>query len=285
MGNSTSKIFFKKRDGTEAPLTIDNDLKSVFDRAKERNKRNWDYLAIVAGLPGSGKSTFVNNTCAPYCCPWFSEKYICFSADEFIRVTSNCKEYSAVTLDESFASLNSRLMFNPDFLRIINHLQIIRQKRLFIFICLPNFFDLAKNIAIFRASHLFVPYEDEGGKRGNFLAFGRKEKRELYVKGLKFMDYQAARANFHGRFFHNSLVISEEVYEEKKKTHLLAQNKKLAPKEKRKEDLAIPVYRLWKEKDIKQEELGKIFNKSKRWVEVLVARAKDLTESQRQTIV
>ncbi|GAG94284.1 unnamed protein product, partial [marine sediment metagenome] len=181
-------------------------------------------------------------TGARYCCPWFDEAYIAFTDDEFIKITNNCPEFSSVVLDESFVSLNSRITMSAAFIRIINHLQIIRQKHLFIFLCLPNFFDLSKGVAIFRANHLFVTYATTTGDRGRFVAFGKDEKRELYVKGNKFMNYNAVRANYKGRFTRNDNIIPEKLYERLKLNHLMAQQKVVEeknPKKQRNEEICV----------------------------------------------
>jgi adenylate kinase family enzyme len=208
-------------NGTEVRIHLlhKETLDNVIHRVKNKN---WDYVCIIAGLPGSGKSTLAR-TCAKYCCPWFDLTHVAFTADEFIEITNNCAEYSSVILDESFESLNSRTTMTPDFLKVINHLQIIRQKHLFIFLCLPNYFDLAKNVAIFRASHLFVTYPTEKGDRGRFLAFDRDTKRQLFVKGMKYMDYNCIKANYVGDFWKNEGIIDEEAYEGMKVSHLKQQ--------------------------------------------------------------
>jgi len=208
---------------TPCQFTIDGILKENLDVAIHRvKKQNWDYVAIISGIPGSGKSTF-SRTIARYCCPWFNEKYIAFTSEEFVKITNNCPEYSAVVLDESFQSMNARVTMTKAFLRIVNHLQIIRQKHLFILLCLPNFFDLSKNIAIFRSSHLFITYSSTDGLRGRFLAFSRDGKRRLYIKGGKFLDYNAIKSNFRGKYSRNPNIIDERVYEKMKIQHLKAQ--------------------------------------------------------------
>lgn len=203
---------------------MDGYLKDNMDRAIKRVKKGWDYVAIVSGLPGSGKSQFAQGL-ARYCCPTFDENYIAFSAEDFITLTNNCPEYSSIVLDESFQSLNSKVGMSSDFLRIINHLQLVRQKHLFIFLCLPNFFDLSKGVAIFRASHLFIAY-DVDDVRGSFIAFDRDGKRKLFIKGSKFLDYNAQPSNFHGKF-RKCGAIDEEVYEKLKREHLMAQDERL----------------------------------------------------------
>ena len=186
-------------DGTPCTFYMDSTLANNFDAVIKRVKRGWDYCACTSGLPGVGKSNFSFN-CARYCCEWFDKSYVTFTAQEFIKVTSECSEYSSVVLDESFATLNTRISNSKDFLQICNHLSILRQKHLFIFLNIPNFFDLNKSIALWRCSHLFVVYANEEGYRGRFIAFDRPSKRELYVDGSKYIDYECVDGNFTGRF-------------------------------------------------------------------------------------
>ena len=226
MGSVAKIIIGKNKDGTNKILKLDRLLKPELDKVRIRvKKKNWDYVALVAGIPGSGKSTLAR-TLARYFCRWFDVSYVAFSGDDFIEITNNCPEYSSVILDESFASLNSKVSMSEDFVKIINHLQLIRQKHLFIFLCLPNFFDLAKGISIFRSSHLFVTYADKIGNRGHFLVFDRDNKRKLYVKGGKYMNYNAQKANFYARFWRNDGIIDINKYNTMKEDHMKAQNDK-----------------------------------------------------------
>ena len=218
------KVAFQGGDPNRR-ITIEAKLLEELKNVKQMvTKRQWDYVCCVAGIPGTGKSTLASWTIAPYLCPWFDLSYVCFEADEFIRKTNSCPEYSAVVLDESFADLNSRTTMTKAFQKIINHLQIIRQKHLFIILCLPNFFDLSKSIAIFRLSHLFVcTTNKDTGKRGSFLAFGRQRKRELYIKGGKYVNYNAVRANFPGEYRKNRDLFDYKAYEVMKLEHLYRQ--------------------------------------------------------------
>ena len=233
-------------------------LNDVIKRVKEKN---WDYVAIVAGLPGAGKSTMAQ-TLAKYCDETFDESKIAFSDEDFIRITNEVPEYSSVILDESFQSLNAKISMSSAFLRIINHLQIIRQKHLFVFLCLPNFFDLSKGVAVFRASHLYVAYPNEVGDRGRFLAFDRDAKRELYIRGSKYMNYNAIKANYFGQFWEND-VVPEKLYERMKLTHLQSQGKdnKTTTKKENQRDALINYLR--KEHSHSTDELMNITNLSR----------------------
>jgi hypothetical protein len=237
-------------------------------------KKNWDYVGIIAGYPGTGKSVF-SRTIAKFCCPWFDEKYIAFTADEFIEITNKCKPYSAVVLDESFQSLNVRVTMSAAFLKIINHLQIIRQKNLFIILCLPNFFDLSKHVAVWRSEHLFVTYEFDGGKRGRFLAFGKEEKKRLYIAGTKYMNYNAVQCNFVGNYALNDDILSEEAYQVKKRKHLMEQQAQIEDKEE-KGKLIGKIVENFNQAGFSVEETAKLTGKSVRTI-YLVSKSRGLS--------
>jgi hypothetical protein len=191
----------------------------------------------VSGIPGVGKSTF-GQALAKFFDPNFESNQICFTAKEFKDKTSNGTTGQAFILDESFADLNSSLSKNPEFVALVNHLQLIRQKNLFLILILPDFFSLAKNIALFRSSHLFVPYSEDYS-HGDVAIFDREAKRKLYVKGKPYVDYQAEppnfRCDFKGHWFCNL-----EDYLARKDKHLksLAQVKEKGKRASQQRDLA-----------------------------------------------
>ena len=224
----------KDIEGNPAEFYLDGFLKEALDLAKYRvYKKNFDYVALVCGVCGSGKSTMIRSV-AKFCDENFSHKNICFSAEEFISLSNSLPEYSAIVLDESFSDLSTSVTRSKQFQRIVNHLQLIRQKKLFIFLLLPNFFDLSKGIAIFRSNHLFVVYSNDEGDRGYFNAYDKTNKRLLYIKGSKFINYHAQKPNFFGRYTLEKKIIDINDYELAKKNHLLSQD--LILKEKNTKD-------------------------------------------------
>lgn len=218
---------FKDDNKNDVESYIDENLKKNLDEVKDSVlKKGWDYVAVVSGIVGVGKSTFAQKICKYLDSSFNTKERICFKAmgeDGFLERTTKGTLGQAFMLDESFADLNTRMSKGSDFVKIINHLQLIRQRGLFLILCLPNFFDLSKGVAVFRASHLFVVYHD-GFNRGYFCAYGRDEKRKLYVKGSKYMDYNAEKPNFRGRFT-KEWVADLKLYEELKYAHLQAQAK------------------------------------------------------------
>jgi len=215
---------------------LDANLRKNLDNVKNAVlHKNFDYLSIIAGNCGVGKSTLAQQICKYLDNSFNTKDRICFTGigkEGLIKRTSNAKLGQAFMLDESFASMNTKLSRNYEFMKIVNHLQLIRQKGLFIILCLPNFFDLNKGIAIFRASHLFVVYTRESYNRGYFAAFDRERKKELYVKGIKFLNYHAVKPNFRGRFV-KKWVTDFKLYEKLKAEHLIEQGKEGEPKTKK----------------------------------------------------
>lgn len=204
--------------GYEKKLYIPDAIATNLNKSKIAvNTKGWDYVCIVSGIPGVGKSTF-GQALAKYLDPDFESWQICFTAEEFKEKTSLGKKGQAFMLDESFADMNSNVCRSPEFNALVNHLQLIRQKNLFLILILPDFFSLAKNIALFRASHLFVPYSVEY-KHGDVAVFDREAKRQLYIKGKPFVDYQCVppnfRCDFQGHWF-----CDVEDYKKRKDEHL-----------------------------------------------------------------
>jgi adenylate kinase family enzyme len=214
-------MVYIKVDGFEKPLRVHDTLYKNLEKVKHSViKRGWDYVAIVSGLPGAGKSTFAHQICKSLD-PTFNEDRICFTAKDFREKTSFGNKGEAYMLDESFADMNANLSRDPEFIATVNHLQLIRQRNLFLILVLPDFFSLQKTIAIFRSSHLFVVYATDYD-RGSFAVFDRGTKRELYIKGKQFLNYQIIPPNFRGNFS-DEWFINFDKYEKEKLKHLQEQ--------------------------------------------------------------
>jgi hypothetical protein len=269
-------VDFVTDSGETVKHHIDGYLKSNLDIIKDSVlNKGWDYVAVVSGIPGVGKSTLAQVICK-YLDPTFNTKdRICFSGtgeNGLMERTSNAELGQAFMLDESFEAMNTKVSRSGEFVRIMNHLQLIRQKGLFIILCLPNFFDLNKTIAIFRTSHLFVVYHDKF-KRGFFSGFGRDEKRMLYVKGNKFINYNCVMPNFRGNFT-KEWIADQKLYDEIKLAHLKEQatgkEELISPKDEK-------FYNLVKysfDKGIKTKVLADICGCSQRWIEEIIRKAR-----------
>ena len=208
----------KKKQLYIADLIAENLRRTKLAVARE----DWDYMAIVGGIPGVGKSTFAQ-AIAKFLDPNFEQDQICFTAKDFVDKTEKGNKGQAFMLDESFADMNSSLYKDPEFVALLNHIQAVRQKNLYLIIVLPDFFILIKNVAVFRASHLFVPYTKDYS-RGDVAVFDREAKRQLYFKGKKECDYKAVHPNFYTDF-QMHWFCDKKKYDERKLKHLTEQKK------------------------------------------------------------
>lgn len=212
-------------EGTETKMYLNETLANNLRRVRVSVlAKGWDYVAVVSGLPGVGKSTLAQQI-AHFLDPTFNVDRICFTGKEFRQKTATGTKGQAFILDESFADFNTSLSKDPEFMATINHLQLIRQNNLFLILVLPDFFSLTKNVAIFRSSHLFVPYSEDY-EHGKVAIFDREAKRLLYIKGKQFCNYQAWAPNFR-TMFNNDWYIDRVEYDKRKRQHLLDQSKKI----------------------------------------------------------
>jgi len=185
----------------EGSIYMDGMLHESFSHAKSiMKKKNIDLVIVCSGYPGAGKSKLISQI-ASFCDPSFSENRMWQTTEDFIEAVKNEDQVlKAHVLDEAWEGLSSGQVRRKIGRTLINIMNVIRQKRLFIFIVLPDFFDLSKNIAIFRSRWLIHCYSQEFGSVGTFVAFNQASKKQLYIRGKKFEDYNAWPADFIGTF-------------------------------------------------------------------------------------
>lgn len=187
-------------DGGIHEYYMDGGKKANFDSIKKFVYKDWDMCFIYSGPEGAGKSTMCFQD-AKYLDPTFNIDRICFKPQDFedkIKKENFLKKGNALVLDEGFV-LNARASMTEINRKFLSVLAECRQKNLFLFIVLPNFFDLDRNLALWRSRGLFYVYHDRM-ERGYFKYFSYEKKKKLYIAGKKFFNYSAVRHDFIGRF-------------------------------------------------------------------------------------
>lgn len=209
-----------KDDGETAPLWIDGLLEKNLNVIKDKIKQDWDFVFVVDGIEGCGKSVFAQQA-ALYCDPTLDITRICFSPEDFKKAIIEAEKYQAVVYDEAYAGLNSRQTMTQTNRAIVSMLAEIRQKNLFVFIVLPTFFDLDKNVALWRSRGLFHIHLGKNFERGYWKFYNQTTKKYLYLKGKKLYDYTAKSAmpNLKGKFL-KGYVVDEKEYRNQKKASL-----------------------------------------------------------------
>ena len=164
-------------------------------------KKDKDYVLVIDGMEGSGKSTFAFQI-GKYVDNTLNINRICFDAESFREAIYKAKKGQCIIYDEAFTGLSSRSSLSGVNRMLVSLMMQMRQKNLFIIIVLPTFFLLDKYVAIFRARTLLHVYES-GGRRGYFKVYNQKLKKLLFLKGKLTYEYhpKKIRVKFRGRFY------------------------------------------------------------------------------------
>lgn len=219
-------------NSTTEEYYMDGVLRDNLDAVKPHVKKSWDMAFIISGIEGGGKSTLAFQ-CARYVSgARFTLDHVCFNVEDFMeKITREnfLLPGDSLILDEGFV-INARASMTKLTRMFLSIMSECRQKQLFLFIIIPNFFDMDKNIALWRSRGLFYIYHD-AMERGYFKFFSYEKKKKLYVLGKKFFNYQATKPNFIGRFT-KYLPVDEEEYK-RRKLKAFELRQKVTPQEDR----------------------------------------------------
>ncbi|MFQ3275114.1 MAG: excisionase family DNA binding protein [Candidatus Nanohaloarchaea archaeon] len=118
------------------------------EHIKENNK---DFLFVVAGEEGTGKSA-LSLMMAKHLDPNFDvEKQVAFSSQEFRRKASQLEPFKPIIFDEAIEGLYSRNAVTKENKKTIQFLRKCREMNLIIFLNLPQLSELDKPIRKHRA--------------------------------------------------------------------------------------------------------------------------------------
>jgi len=110
---------------------------------------------------------------------------IVFTFDQFIKAIDTAKPKQAIVFDEAVTTMNAQDAAAEFQKTLIKKMTMIRKKRLFIFIIIPNIFMLRRYFAVARARALIHFYTPDGIDRGYFKFYNYEDKRKLYFDGWK----------------------------------------------------------------------------------------------------
>jgi len=186
-----------------------------FNRLRKKN----DYVIVIVGREGFGKTTLETQLCA-IIDPHFTLNRLCFTGEEVLNSFKNGNPLDAIGIDEGAFSLFSREAMVQTQRDMIKLIMAIRKKCFFIVICCPSYKDLDSYIRNHRVAMLFDIRE-----RGKFQAyigdalayvnqFIQQKKRISEIKvDMKHSWYGSFRVN-------KPPTIDDDEYEKKKDTHI-----------------------------------------------------------------
>jgi len=193
------------------------------DHCKKANKRDIDFKLLFSGngMTRTGKTTLVVQTAA-----YLDEGYIsnwrnqtCFSGDKLIEFGNKLKPGQVLVYDEARESLNTTSQLTSYCKDILNFFAECGSKNLFILIVLPEFFDLPKGITITQSLFLVNCKFRNNFSRGFADFFNHKQKKYLYIKGKKWLDYSAVKPSFQMTFT-KYFPLNMQEYEKLKQSEL-----------------------------------------------------------------
>jgi len=264
--------FPNEKNPEKAGFYMDDQLKLQIDVLLKNIKNDWDFTILITGQGEVrvGKSKIAMDIA----CYWaymlwklykikvpfnLKENYI-FDGKKLIEVGNNLGQnhpMAPLVYDEAGADLEGRKSMQTVTQDVLDFYRECGQYNLLNILVIPEYFDLPKGIALSRSIFLIDVYysSDETGlfTRGYFNFFSKRQKKWLYLKGKRDLNYQAAKYDFHGRFY-NFYQLNEKDYRKLKQDALTHRESIRRSKFLKQRDAAW--YLLWSEFKMSQEQIG-----------------------------
>lgn len=191
-----------------APL-VSKELSKVKKRVLTKDR---DFVAVIDGEEGVGKSVLAQQLAA-FLDPNFTMDNILFNSNDFMKKIKDpkTKKGTAIVLDEAFSSANSRGSLSEVNKAMIGVATEMRQRNLFVFLCIPSFFDLDKYFALWRCRALFHTYFTSEDDR-EYIIFPKNYKKLLYLNGKRTYNYSKPRSPLPPFTFPNKYMVNEMDY-------------------------------------------------------------------------
>lgn len=202
----TWKFEILPKGSKESMFYLNEKLMESFQIVKKTIRNDWDFLYVIDGEVGSGKSVFGQQLAYFVSDGDFDLNEIVFQPKEFRKQVMKSKKYNAIVMDEAFRGMSSRAAMTQTNRMLMALLQEIRQRNLFIFIVIPSIWDLDKYVSLHRCKGLFHVYTDEKRGRGYWKFY---KNTEHGMAGFKFKSFFSEPKNkyrypkwysLHGRF-------------------------------------------------------------------------------------
>ena len=230
--------FPNKKYPERSGFLMDVKLQQQLEIAVKNIVHDWDFTIIISGggEVRVGKSVFalqimcywayqiekIHNIVVPF----NLKENIVFTWRKLIEKgnTLGAKaKFSPFCYDEAGETMEGTKTSSRELRAVRDFLRECGQYNFLNILVMPEFFDLPKGIAITRSVFLLDVYytsNDEGlFQRGFFKFYSRRNKKQLYIKGKKELNYNAHRMNFQGEF-RDFYPVSEDRYRKLKQEAL-----------------------------------------------------------------
>lgn len=180
------------------------------------NDKDMDMVGVIDGFEGVGKSVLAQQI------GYVVDKTLCrdrivFTPEEFKEAVLKGKKGQCIVWDEAITGSFNREAIQRMNVMLVKMMAQVRQLNLFILVVLPTFYDLDRNLALWRTRFLVHTYFAKNYERGYFKFANMDKKKYMYVNYQKTYYYPRKNGawSFYGRFV-NQYVVNEKQYREKK---------------------------------------------------------------------
>lgn len=194
-----------------------------FKHIKINNVKDWDFKILISGdgMTRTGKSTIAAQA-AQYFDPSFYRNWkerMIFDGQKLVKTAYEIGSNKALVYDEAREGLDSKKQMEKYTKNLLDFFSQCGNLNHIIIIVLPDFFELPKSIALTQSICLINCYARHGFQRGYFEFYNRKDKRYLFIKGSKYLDYSQQKPSFKGTFT-KYFPMDREEYETEKNIQL-----------------------------------------------------------------
>jgi len=188
---------------------------------QNRLKDDYDHITVICGYEGEGKSTLARLYCA-IISPTLNARSVCYELKDFQKVLKDAKPGDSIIPDEGAIFLFSREAMNIGNRLMTKLLTIVRQKRIHICICIPNFFLIDSYVRNHRTGTLIYVK-----KRGHYKAFTGKAIQIVSKEGAKTKQIEGIKVP-NGTFWEGDFCakfieindLNQQTYDQQKEEHL-----------------------------------------------------------------
>jgi len=249
---------------------LDNYFKSNLDIGlKEAIPNKWDWLCIILGNEGVGKSTLGTQQ-AIYLDNNFNIDNVVFTPDQFDTAVENAEPESAILWDEAITGANIKNHATSINIALISKLTQIRFKKLKIILCIPYLY-LLERYFISRCLCGIYVYAKDFDDRGYANFYNQPQMEYLYyLQKIKYpmnpnKSYSEAKKGFFFKF-HKCFCLPEDEYDKKKEAGRTAKAGDTGISIKQ---LVLETMRINPELAKDTQKLADIFKISRRYVQML----------------
>lgn len=241
-------------------------LKTQLDYLIKNVQHDWDFTLLICGEGEVriGKSTLAQQISTYWTwslthllnitLPHSVKENMALNGAELISKGNKLgrkTKFGALIFDEAGADLEAIKVMKGTTQAVKDYLRECGQYNMLNIMVLPEFFDLPKSIALNRSIALinvyWLPdYETGMFERGYFKFYNKPDKKKLYLKGKKELDYNTHPATFEGQF-PRFYTYNEEEYL-KAKREALKNREKISTKETRFEEVLYAIIKILRDK-------------------------------------